>query len=159
TLSRSQNLLATLPESTTEAFESTRNSLASMTFLHYHRHGAKLSLQTDASNTAVGAVLQQHVNNSWEPLAYFSGALKPPQMKYSAFDRELFAIYKALKHFHYMLEGRQFLVFPDHKPLTTAIGSATERTPRQLTYLNYLSEFSAEVRHVEGSSNIVADAL
>src|SRR5699024_8652076 len=52
-------------------FESTRNSLASMTFLHYHRHGAKLSLQTDASNTAVGAVLQQHVNNSWEPLAYF----------------------------------------------------------------------------------------
>lgn len=148
----------TWTEEASRAFELTKASLAEMTLLHYHS-GSLLSLQTDASLTAVGAVLQQHVNDSWQPLAYFSKALKPPQMKYSAFDRELFAIYKSLQHFRYMLEGRQFLILTDHKPLTTAIGSATERTPRQLTYLNYISEFSAEVRHVAGSSNVVADAL
>ncbi|XP_050353661.1 uncharacterized protein K02A2.6-like [Nymphalis io] len=36
---------------------------------------AELSIQTDASDTAIGAVLQQFKNNEWQPLAFFSRKL------------------------------------------------------------------------------------
>jgi hypothetical protein len=32
----------------------------------------------------MGAVLQQRIHNSWQPLAFFSRKLNPAQQKYSA---------------------------------------------------------------------------
>ncbi len=46
---------------------------------------------TDASNSAVGAVLQQRVAAGWQTLAFFSKKLVSAQLNYSAFDRELLA--------------------------------------------------------------------
>jgi cleavage and polyadenylation specificity factor subunit 1 len=43
----------------------------------------------------VGAVLQQ-VQDVCQPLAFFSRKLSPAQQKYSAYDRELLAIYEAV---------------------------------------------------------------
>jgi hypothetical protein len=51
-----------------------------------------------------------------QPLA-FSKKFSPAQQKYGAYDRELVAIYKAVKHFRHMLEGSHFTVFTDHKPI------------------------------------------
>src|SRR5699024_2656196 len=81
------------------------------------------------------------------------------QRKYSAFDRELLAIYLAIQHYRYMLEGRDFIIFTDHKPLTTALKSPTEKTPRQARYLDLISQFTSDIRHVSGERNVVADAL
>jgi cleavage and polyadenylation specificity factor subunit 1 len=53
----------------------------------------------------MGAVLQQRINNAWQPLALFSKKLSPTQQKFSAYDRELLAIYEAVKHFRHMLEA------------------------------------------------------
>ncbi|GFV17614.1 hypothetical protein TNCV_4406511 [Trichonephila clavipes] len=44
--------------------------------------------------------------------------LTSSEKSYSAYDRELLAIYSAIRHFRYMLEARDFTVFTDHKPLT-----------------------------------------
>jgi hypothetical protein len=51
-------------------------------------------------------------------LAFFSKKLNPAQQKYSAYDRELLAVYEAVKHFRHMLEARHFIIFADHKPIT-----------------------------------------
>ena len=56
---------------------------------------------TDASDYAVGAVLQQYVDQQWCPIAYFSKNLKPSESKYSTYDRELLVVYLAIKHFHH----------------------------------------------------------
>ncbi|GFT77886.1 hypothetical protein TNCV_3074891 [Trichonephila clavipes] len=50
----------------------------------------------------------------------FSRKLTSSEKSYSAYDRELLAIYSAIRHFRYMLEARDFTVFTDHKPLTYA---------------------------------------
>ena len=42
------------------------------------------------------------------------------EKRYSTFDRELMAVYLAIKHFRHFLEGREFHVFTDHNPLTFA---------------------------------------
>jgi cleavage and polyadenylation specificity factor subunit 1 len=65
----------------------------------------------------MGAVLQQRINNTWQSFALFSKKLSPDQQKYSAYDRELLAIYEAVKHFRHMLEPPHF-IFTDHKLIT-----------------------------------------
>ena len=115
---------------------------------------------TDASDTAVGAVLQQHINSEWRPIAFFSKKLKPAETRYSTFDRELLAMYLAIKHFQHFIEGRQFHVITDHKPLTFAFSTQSSKlTPRQIRHLDYISQFTTDVRHIKGSDNAVADAL
>ena len=108
--------------------------------LTHPRCTAPTSLTVDASDFAVGAVLQQLVHGVWQPLAFFSKQLRPPERKYSAFDRELLALYLGIRHFRYFLEGRQFIVFTDHKPawlrhltLGQAVNSDTSRTSLRIS--------------------------
>ncbi|KAI5735945.1 hypothetical protein M8J77_007226 [Diaphorina citri] len=84
------------------------------------RPNAPLSLVSDASDHVVGATLQQLVNKEWQPLAFFSRKLSTAEKKYGTYDRELLAIYLAVKHFLHMIEGRVFTIYTDHKPLTFA---------------------------------------
>ena len=100
------------------------------------------------------------VDDAWKPLAFFSKKLKPAETRYSAFDRELLAVYLAIKHFRHFLEGRNFHVFTDHKPLTfTFKNNSQSYTPRQFWHLDYISQFTTDLRHVKGLNNGPADAL
>jgi len=80
--------------------------------------------------------------------------------KYSAVDRELLAIYLAIKHFRHMVEARRFVIYTDHKPLTFAFRQKPEkRTLRQFRHLDFIGQFTTDIRHVTGPENITADAL
>ena len=63
--------------------------------------GAPISLLVDASDTHVGEVLQQHVQQSWSPLAFFSGKLFTTETCYSALDRERLAAFSAIRDFRF----------------------------------------------------------
>ena len=79
------------------------------------RDNARTALVTDASGTAVGAVLQHCIDNVWRPLGYFSKMLTPAQQKYATFDRELFGAFLAVQHFGYfLLENSHFLLIIYH---------------------------------------------
>ncbi|BHF62211.1 hypothetical protein SprV_0200519200 [Sparganum proliferum] len=57
-------------------------------------------------------------------------------------------------------EGRDFSVHTDHKPLTYALKAKPDRySPREVRHLDYISQFTADIRYVRGSDNVVADAL
>ena len=121
---------------------------------------APFCIMTDASNVAVGAVLQQQVNNLWQPLSYFSHKLKPAETKYSTFDRELLAIYLAIKHFRHYIEGCTFYITTDHKPLTFSLQmNSNKYSPQQIQQLDFISQLTSDIRHISGSNNPVADAL
>jgi cleavage and polyadenylation specificity factor subunit 1 len=88
----------------------------------------------------MGTVLQQRLRNAWQPLAFLSRKLSPAQQKYSAYDRELLAIYEAVKHFRHMLEARHCLIFTDHKPLVYASKQKRDKcSPWQFNHLDYIS--------------------
>ncbi|BHF84036.1 hypothetical protein SprV_0902718600 [Sparganum proliferum] len=142
------------------AFERIKNSLVDATLLTHRAPEAQLSLMVDASTLAVGAVLQQHLAGSARPLAFFSKKLLPAETRYSTFGRELLAIYLAVKHFRHFLEGRDFTVFTDHKPLTFALRSHSDKyNPREIAHLDYIFQFTTDIRHIDGTKNEVADML
>ena len=147
-------------DDTRQQFEDVKKALADATHLSHQVPEAPLGLFVDASDTGVGAVLQQHVNNTWLPLGYFSKTLQPAETKYSTFGRELLAIYLAVRHFKHVIEGRSPIVFTDHRPLVTAIGSSSDRySPREIRHLDFITQFVADIRHIPGVDNQVADSL
>ncbi|CAH8465108.1 unnamed protein product [Dicrocoelium dendriticum] len=142
------------------AFSNLKDAIANAALLAHPVPSAPISLVTDASDEAVGAVLQQAVDNTWQPLGFFSKRLQPAETRYSTFGKELLAVYLAIRHFRPFLEGRSFTVFTDHKPLVYALDSSSDRySPREIRHLDYVSQFTSDIRHVSGVQNSVADAL
>lgn len=151
----------TWSSSTENSFNEAKKVLTDATLLQHPVHEAETNLMVDASDTAVGAVMQQRINGVWKPLAFFSKILQPAETRYSTFDRELLAIYLAIKHFRFFLDGRIFFVFTDHKPIIHSfIANNTDRiSPRQTRHMSFISEFTSDIRHVKGSDNKIADTL
>ena len=142
------------------AFNEIKSALSRATLLRHPRTDVPLSLHTDASDVGVGAVLQQFVNGEWKPISFFSKRLRGAETRYSTFGRELLAIYLAIRYFRHFLEGRQFHVYTDHKPLVYAFRSKPDRhSPREIRHLDFISQFTTDLRHVSGKENPVADAL
>jgi len=74
-------------------FQRVKNHLTQATSLAFPNSKATFSLQTDASDKAIGAILQQYSNGFLQSFNFFSRKLTPTQTKYTAYDRELLAIY------------------------------------------------------------------
>uniref|UniRef100_A0A5S6QZM1 RNA-directed DNA polymerase n=1 Tax=Trichuris muris TaxID=70415 RepID=A0A5S6QZM1_TRIMR len=158
--SRSRNAPVELTAQAIKAFDTVKQVLADAVLLSHPAPNAPLSLVVDASDNAAGAVVQQKVDGHWQALSFFSRRFAPREHKYSAFGRELLAVYWAVRHFRHVLEGRQFAILTDHKPLVQAIqrGSGTHN-PREVRQLDYITCFTSDVRHIRGDKNSVADAL
>ncbi|GFX98998.1 hypothetical protein TNCV_4301731 [Trichonephila clavipes] len=147
-------------DDTRRSFEKCKTDLAEAALLSFPRSGLPLSLCTDASDFAVGAVLQQLENKGWKPIAFYSKKLNETQTRYSTYDRELLGIYLSVKHFKHLPEGNDFVIYTDHKPLIFAFKQKNEKAPpRQQRELQYISEFSCNIQHVLGKDNVVAAAL
>ena len=114
------------------AFEALKDTLSNAALLAHPSNRANLAIMVDASDFALGATLQQQEEGAWRPLAFFTKSLSSAQRKYSAYDRELLAVYSAIKQFRHAVEGRSFVVYTDHKPLVFAFQQKPEKsTPRQ----------------------------
>jgi hypothetical protein len=105
-------------------------------------------------------MLQQLRRGSWQPLAFYSKKLSGVGTRYSTFDRELLAAFSAVRHFSFLLEGRQFGLLTDHKPFVTSLFRTTPPwSARQLQQLSFIAEFTSDSRHTPGQENVVPNAL
>ncbi|GFX01220.1 retrovirus-related Pol polyprotein from transposon 412 [Trichonephila clavipes] len=140
------------------AFMQYKSSLANVATLNYPSPDQQLCLLVDASNSAVGGALNCLTENGPQPIAFFSRKLSATETKYSTYHRELLALYLAIKHFRHQLEGHNFIIFTDHRPLTFAFNKISDSCSlRQLRHLDFISQFGTDIRHVSGSDNSVAD--
>ena len=98
TASKPKSQTLTWNDTALAAFKATKEALANASLLSYPKADAPTCLMTDASDTAVGAVLQQYINGIWRPICFFSRKMTPAETRYSTFDRELLAVYLAIKH-------------------------------------------------------------
>ena len=103
------------------AFRHTKYPLIKVPELTHPHPSTPISIVVDSSDSYVGAVLQQRIDDAWCPLVFFSRKFSEGERKYSVLDRELLAAYLSIRHFSFMLEGRDFLLITNHKPLTSAL--------------------------------------
>ena len=143
-----------------KSFNAVKEALAQATLLHHPRPGARLAVTTDASNQAIGGVLEQEGPNGWEPLAFYSAKLTDKQQEWVPYDRELLASFRAIRHFRPMIEGRPFTLYSDHQSLVPSVHKKTDpQTLRQQYQLSCIAEYTTDVRYIQGKANVVADQL
>lgn len=142
------------------SFVSILRKIAKAALLAHPIEAAETCLIVDASDVAIGAVLEQRTEGNWMLLAFFSQFLTPTEQRYSTFGRELLAGHAAAKHFCYFLEDCVFHIKTDDKSLVAAVSASrstlSDRAQRQLAFL---AELTTDFRHVSGEDNRVADSL
>lgn len=95
------------------SFEKLKIILTESPVLKYPNFNKPFQLITDASNNALGAVLQQDKH----PICYASRTLNDHEKNYAAIEKELLAIVWATSYFRPYIYGNKFEILSDHQPL------------------------------------------
>lgn len=116
-------------------------------------------LQTDASDTAVAAVLAQKHLDGEKVVAYFSHKLTTPQRNYHATEKEGLAVVLAVENFRGYLEGYHFRLITDNSAITWIMQTKWKTGSRLSRWSLELQLYNMTIEHRKGKDNIVPDAL
>lgn len=148
-------------EAEEHAFRTLIELLCTAPILRHYNEDMPLFISTDASGYALGAVLFQKYGENGEQevaIAYASRRMIPPEMRYSATEREALAIYWACNHFIDYVDERPITIYTDHKALLAL--PQNEMSNRRLErYAHKLAEFQYTLEYRPGTANANADAL
>jgi len=114
-------------------------------------------LDTDASDAALGAVLQQEQDGQLCVIGYASRALTNAKRRYCIMRKELLGIVCGLKKYRQHLLGREIVVRTDHAALTF-LKKMPEPIGQQGRWLDLLSEYNIEIQHQPGRAHSNSDA-
>ncbi|SPC67498.1 uncharacterized protein UHOD_11759 [Ustilago sp. UG-2017b] len=143
------------------AFEQLRSSFNTDTILRHFDPARPIIVETDASDFAVAAVLSQSFDQgTHHPIAFFSKKLDPAQLNYPIFDKEMFAIVAAFKHWRQYLEGAKFRVqvLTDHRSLEY-FTTTKQLNRRQARWSELLADFDFVIQYRPGAQAGLPDAL
>ena len=73
-------------------------------------------VKSDASGTAVRAILEWNHGQVWHPVEYFSNRLSDTESRYSAIEHEVLGCILAIDCWHLYLTGKAFDILTDHTP-------------------------------------------
>jgi len=143
------------------AFETLKQRISSAPILAHFDVKAATIVSTDASASALGAVLTQLHNRAERPVAFASRALNSAGQNYSASEREALACIWACEHWHYFLYGRHFTIRTDHSPLTALLGVSGKghKPMRLLRWADRLQQYDFDVVFRPGRDNHLPDLL
>lgn len=97
-----------------DAFLQLKERVTNALILAYSAPTGKYTLDTDASNHSIGAVLLQLQWGDEKVISYASSHLIPAQQRYCVTRRELLAMVRYTRQFCHLLLGRKFLLQTDH---------------------------------------------
>ena len=83
--------------------------------LAFFDHKKPTEIYTDGSPIGISAVLTQ----DGQVIQFASRPLTSTEQRYSQTEREALAVVWACEHFHIYIFGAPFIIYTDHKPLTT----------------------------------------
>ena len=140
------------------SFDFLKNALTTAPILAMSRDEGTYVLDVDASDRAMGAVLQQEQEGMLRVIGYSSRIFNTCEIKYCITRKELAAIIFGLKQYRQYLLGRRFTIRSDHAALLY-LRSAKELIGQQARWLDFIEEFNFDLQHRAGVSHGNADAL
>ena len=141
-----------------EAYETLKRALQTTPVLTLPNSTDQFILDTDASDSAIGAELLQVQDGIERVIAYGSFTLSGAQRKYCTIRKELLAVVRFTQHFRHYLLGREFIVRSDHSSLQWLINF--KQPQGQLArWLEALSQYHMTIKHRPGKQHANADVL
>ena len=140
------------------AFDTLKEKLTSAPILAYPLIGQDFTLDTDASQFTVGAVLSQEHDSKERVIAYMSKTMNKHELQYCTTRKELLAVVTALKHFHHYLLGPKVKLRTDNSAVSW-IRTLKNPTGQVFRWLQYIETYDISVTHRPGRSHGNSDAL
>ena len=141
------------------SFNSLKTQLTSAPILTLPNWSQPFILDTDASDTGIGAVLSQLQEDGSEcVVAYASRVLSKQERNYCVTRRELLAVVAFLQHFRQYLLGTPFTIRTDHSALTW-LQNFKQPEGQLARWLEQLQKYKFTIIHRPGKAHCNADAL
>jgi len=137
-----------------EAFQLLKHKLTHAPVLSLPNFSKSFEIECDASGVGIGAVLMQE----GRPVAYFSEKLNGATMSYPTYDKELYALVRALKTWQHYLWTKEFVIHTDHESLKHLKGQH-KLNKRHAQWMEFIETFPYVIKYKQGKENVVADAL
>lgn len=115
-------------------------------------------LNTDASASAIAAILTQKYDGIEHPVCYVSRTLNTAEQRYSTIEKECLAIVYAVKKYRIYLTGTHFTIMTDHRPLKYLL-NIKDPSSRLAKWSMFLMEYSFTVQYRPGKMNANVDSL
>ena len=152
---QSKNVKIDLDELAKNAFEEIKIKLQECIVLFQPDYDKPFDLITDASNVAIGAVLEQNK----QPIIFISRTLSKAEQSLATNEKELLAIVWALQSLRNYLYGiADVTVYTDHQPLTFSVSDKNPNLKIK-RWQAFVEECGVKMKYKPGNQNIVADAL
>ncbi|XP_056853604.1 uncharacterized protein LOC130502881 [Raphanus sativus] len=137
-----------------EAFQALKEKLTNSPVLSLPDFSKTFEIECDASGIGVGAVLMQEK----KPIAFFSEKLGGATLNYPTYDKELYALVRALQTWQHYLWPKEFVIHTDHESLKHLKGQQ-KLNKRHARWIEFIETFPYVIKYKKGKENIVADAL
>ncbi|KAJ4807690.1 polyprotein [Rhynchospora pubera] len=136
------------------AFDNLKSAMTKAPVLSLPDFSKPFVLETDASQTGIGAVLMQER----KPLAFLSKGLGIKNQSLSTYEKELLAVVTAVNKWRHYLVGGPFIIRTDHISLKNLLEQRIH-TSMQHKSLGKLLGLHYTIEYKKGTHNLVADAL
>ena len=149
------------------SFTALKIAMATAPILHLSDFEQRFVVITDASDVAVGAILEQNFGSGMQPIAFASRKLNATEIRYSAYEREMPGIVWALGQWQHYFQGpHPISIQTDHAPLRH-LPNQTFVNSRFWRWVSILQGYNVEILHIPGKKNpadslsrqLVSDAL
>ncbi|OWZ14554.1 Retroelement [Phytophthora megakarya] len=142
----------------TTTFERVKEMLQRSPVLRLPDFTRQFFVTKDASDIAAGGVLSQIHPTGEHPVAYLSRKLSDTERRWPAHEKELFAIKFCLEKWRPYLLGSMFTVYTDSIACKWFF-TKKQSSPKLLRWFDLFGQFTFEVHHRVGRTNVVADIL
>ena len=112
----------------------------------------------DASDLAIGEVLEQREGGKPYVVYYASKKLNEAQRNYTTTENELLAVVYPLDKFRAFLVGSDIIIFTDHSALKYLLTKQNSKA-RLIRWVLLLQEFNLQIKDKKGVENVVVDHL
>ena len=158
-----------------ERFNGIRKALGRKVSLYLPRLDARLRVWTDASDYAIGRILEQEQQDGqWHPLSFFSRKLEGNrdndhkvkgrgQIGWTVCEKETYAVVCCLLKFQSWIGNQEVVVKTDHSSIVQwykkALCTVSGPLGRRGRWHGFLSRFNLVIEYCKGENNDGPDAL
>uniref|UniRef100_A0A2N9FJY2 Reverse transcriptase domain-containing protein n=1 Tax=Fagus sylvatica TaxID=28930 RepID=A0A2N9FJY2_FAGSY len=128
-----------------KAFQLIKEKLTNAPLLSLPNFSKTFEIECDASGVGIGAVLMQE----GRPIAYFSEKLSGAALNYPTYDKELYALVRALETWQHYLWPKEFVIHTDHESLKHLKGQH-KLNRRHAQWVEFIETFPYVIRYKQG---------